>query len=101
MIGKGEARLLSGIILKPRYEYIESSFSVHQQHVISLLIHGFLSVNARLLIAFGTAFYAITLYYGIKSSAKPAWETAVHLAVAGGVFDGVFCAVLFPTRCLG
>ena len=29
------------------------------------------------------------------------WETAVHLAVAGGVFDGVFCAVLFPTRCLG
>ena len=28
-------------------------------HVISLLIHGFLSVNARLLIAFGTAFYAI------------------------------------------
>ena len=29
------------------------------------------------------------------------WETAVHLAVAGGVFYGVFCAVLFPTRCLG
>ena len=29
------------------------------------------------------------------------WETAVHLDVAGGVFDGVFCAVLFPTRCLG
>ena len=28
--------------------------------MISLLIHGFLSVNARLLIAFGTAFYAIT-----------------------------------------
>ena len=25
----------------------------------------------------------------------------VHLAVAGGVFDGVFCPVLFPTRCLG
>ena len=25
----------------------------------------------------------------------------LHLAVAGGVFDGVFCAVLFPTRCLG
>ena len=51
--------LLSGIILKPRYEYIEGSFSVHQRHVISLLIHGFLPVNARLLIAFGTAFYAI------------------------------------------
>ena len=33
---------------------------MHQRHVISLLIHGFLSVNARLLIAFGTAFYAIT-----------------------------------------
>ena len=28
------------------------------------------------------------------------WETTAHLAVAGGVFDGVFCAVLFPTRCL-
>ena len=28
-------------------------------------------------------------------------ETAVHLAVAGGVFGGVFCVVLFPTRCLG
>ena len=27
--------------------------------------------------------------------------TAVHLAVAGGVFDGVFCAVIFPTGCLG
>ena len=26
---------------------------------------------------------------------------AIHLAVAGVVFDGVFCAVLFPTRCLG
>ena len=52
--------LLSGIILKPRYEYIKSSFSVHQQHVISL-IHGFLPVNARLLIAFGTAFYAINM----------------------------------------
>ena len=59
MIGKGEARLLSGNILKPRYEYTESSFSVHQRHVISLLMHGFLPVNARLLIAFGTAFYAI------------------------------------------
>ena len=28
-------------------------------------------------------------------------KSFVHLAVAGGVFDGVFCAVLFPTRCLG
>ena len=64
MIGKGEARLLGGIIFVApiRYEYIESSFSVHQRHVISLLIHGFLSVNARLLIAFGTAFYAIIPY---------------------------------------
>ena len=32
---------------------------MHQRHVISLLIRGFLSVNARLKIAFGTAFYAI------------------------------------------
>ena len=29
------------------------------------------------------------------------WETAVHLAVAGGVFDGVFLCCPFPTRCLG
>ena len=28
-------------------------------------------------------------------------EFAVHLAVACDVYDGVFCAVLFPTRCLG
>ena len=41
--------------------YIESSFSVHQQRVISLLIHGVLPLDARLLIAFGTASYAITL----------------------------------------
>ena len=68
MIGKGEARLLGGIIFVPRYKYIESSFSVHQRHVISLLIHGFLSVNARLLIAFGTAFYAI-IFDTILSSA--------------------------------
>ena len=34
---------------------------MHQRHVISLLIHGFLSVNALLLIAFGTAFYAIIM----------------------------------------
>ena len=32
---------------------------MHQWHVISLLIRGILPVNARLLIAFGTAFYAI------------------------------------------
>ena len=29
------------------------------------------------------------------------WEVAVRLAVAGGVFGGVFCAVHFPTGCLG
>ena len=30
------------------------------------------------------------------------WEMAVHMAVAGDVFDGVlFCAVPFPTRCRG
>ena len=29
-------------------------------------------------------------------------ELVVHLAVAGDVFDGtLFCAVLFPMRCLG
>ena len=30
------------------------------------------------------------------------WEMIVHLAVTGDVSDGVlFCAVRFPTRCLG
>ena len=29
------------------------------------------------------------------------WEIAVYLAVAGGVYDGVFLCCLFPTRCLG
>ena len=29
------------------------------------------------------------------------WEIAVHLVVAGGVYDSVFCAVLFAMRCLG
>ena len=28
------------------------------------------------------------------------WEIAVHLVVAGGVFDGVFLCCRFPTRCL-
>ena len=32
---------------------------------------------------------------------RPVWEIAVHLAVAGDVFGGVFCAVPFPTGCLG
>ena len=31
----------------------------------------------------------------------PVWEAAVRLTVAGGVFGGVFCAVLFPAGCLG
>ena len=44
----------------------------------------------------------LDVYRGRKTTTQqPVWETAVHLAVAGGVFDGVFCAVLFPTRCLG
>ena len=41
------------------------------------------------------------LYIEIIKNIVIVWETAVHLAVAGGVFDGVFCVVLFPTRCLG
>ena len=32
----------------------------------------------------------------------PIWGMVVHLVVADDVFDGVlFCAVLFPTGCLG
>ena len=64
MIGKEKQGCLAELFLKPWYEYIESSFSVHQQQVISLLIHGFSPVNARLLIAFGTAFYAIKKVQG-------------------------------------
>ena len=61
MIGKGEARLLGGIgFVAPVRVYLKFIFCA-STHVISLLIHGFLSVNARLLIAFGTAFYAIIL----------------------------------------
>ena len=29
------------------------------------------------------------------------WEIAVHLAVTCDVYDVVFCALLFPTKCLG
>ena len=31
----------------------------------------------------------------------PVLEIAIHLAVAGDVFDGVFLCCLFPTICLG
>ena len=35
------------------------------------------------------------------SRCPPVWEMVAHLAITGDVFDGVlFCAVLFPTRCL-
>ena len=34
----------------------------------------------------------------VRLAGESVWETAVQLAVAGGVFDGVFCAVLFPTK---
>ena len=38
----------------------------------------------------------------LGSRCRPVWEMAVHLAVAGDVFDGVlFCAVLFSTRWIG
>ena len=34
-------------------------------------------------------------------SLRPVWEIAVHLAVAGNVFEGLFLCCLFPARCLG
>ena len=41
------------------------------------------------------------LHVNVKTSrSPPVWETAVHLAVAGGVFDAVFLCCPFPTRCL-
>ena len=41
------------------------------------------------------------LKYCLKGPLNPKQPTNNNLAVAGGVFDGVFCAVFFPTRCLG
>ena len=53
---------------------------MHQWHVISLLIHGFLSVNARLLIAFGTAFYAIIhLNCCVGSDLENHWQAVLTL----------------------
>ena len=35
--------------------------------------------------------------YAPPAQSNPVWETTVHLAVAGGVFDGVFlCCTFFP-----
>ena len=34
----------------------------------------------------------------INSQRQPVWEIAVHLAVAGDVFDGVFLCCLFTPR---
>ena len=34
--------------------------------------------------------------FNVRLAVAPVWETAVHLAVACGVFYGVFCAVHFP-----
>ena len=59
------------------------------------------TLSSALLLSFD---YSCSVWYSDLNNYlkhKPVWETAVHLAVAGGVFDGVFCAVLFPTRCLG
>ena len=43
-------------------------------------------------------FFVILVTYEIENSLwSPVWEMAVHLAVAGDVFDRVlFCAVNFP-----
>ena len=38
---------------------------------------------------------------GFTSWWPPVWETAVHLAVAGDIFYGIFYAVLFHAGCLG
>ena len=37
----------------------------------------------------------------VRAGLPPVWDLAVHLAVAGDVFDGLFCAALFSTWCLG
>ena len=60
------------LFLKPGTSILKVHF-LCINNVISLLIHSFLPVNARLLIAFGTAFYAIYSYsYG------PGYMTNVH-----------------------
>ena len=48
--------LLGGIIFVAPVRVSLKFIFVHQRHVISLLIHSFLSVNARLLIAFALLF---------------------------------------------
>ena len=35
-----------------------------------------------------------------KIDVKTLWEIAVHLTVAGDVFDGVFLCCPFPIKCL-
>ena len=46
--------------------------------------------------------YSIKVYKtNLTSRSPPVWEIAVHLAVAGAVFDGAFLCCSFPTRCLG
>ena len=40
----------------------------------------------------------LDVYRGHKTTMQ---QQQQHLAVAGGVFYGVFCVVLFPAGCLG
>ena len=60
MIEKKEARLLGGTIFVATVRaYWKLLNYALRAHYLILLIHGFSTVNAQLLIAFGTAFYAM------------------------------------------
>ena len=63
---------------------------MHQWHVISLLIHGFLPVNARLLIAFGTAFYAITLIQRHDVTLNQHFSMFIQRRLPAGIVQVVF-----------
>ena len=56
-----------------------------------------------LVVSPSTIYNFAALFNGMQSwvPVKLLWDIAVHLAVAGYIFDGVFCDVLFSTRCLG
>ena len=72
---------------------------------MSLLIHGFLSVNARLLIAFGTAFYAIIKIFarGQKSVEEVNSLAFVYISMPKIIFEVArkwFEAVILASCCL-
>ena len=59
ILGPGSTHLVTAANLWPLYDHTESCVAMINSALIALLIHGFSLVNARLLITYDTAFYAI------------------------------------------